>query len=125
MSKAHSRFSLLARLRSFAHAFRGLGVLVREEHNARVHLLALVVVVLAGWHWQLSGLEWVAVLLCAAGVLSLEAVNSSLENLADKLSPGHDPLVGKAKDLAAAAVLIFAFFSALVGAIIFLPKIFP
>lgn len=66
--------------------------------------------------------EWCLIILCIGGVISAEAINSSLETLADKVSDKPDPFIGKAKDLAAGAVLIMAIASVGVGLLIFLPK---
>lgn len=116
--------SLRRRINSFRFAFRGLADLFRNQANARIHLVVAVVVALAGWWLGLSRLEWVAVVLSIALVISMEAMNTALEYLADRISPEHDPLVGKAKDAAAAAVLIAAFGAVTVGLIIFLPKLY-
>lgn len=116
--------SLRRRINSFRFAFRGLADLFRNQANARIHLVVAVVVALAGWWLGLSRLEWVAVVLSIALVISMEAMNTALEYLADRISPAHDPLVGKAKDAAAAAVLIAAFGAVTVGLIIFLPKLY-
>ena len=61
-------------------------------------------------------------MICIALVISLEAVNTALEYLTDLVSPERHPLAGKAKDVAAAAVLIAAIGSAIVGLLIFVPK---
>ena len=87
-------------------------------------LAAAALAVLAGLFFDISALEWVAVSLCIALVLALEALNTALEYLTDLVSPEHHPLAGKAKDAAAAAVLIGAAGAAITGFIIFLPKIF-
>lgn len=112
-----------ARIRSFRYAFAGIHTLFRSTPNARVHLAAAVLAVGLGLWLRISGLEWAAVFLCIGGVISLEAVNSALETLADKVSPGFDPLIGRAKDLAAGAVLVMAIASVAVGAVIFIPPL--
>jgi diacylglycerol kinase (ATP) len=111
------------RLLSFKYAFQGLAHLFRTQPNARIHLAALMAVVGAGSFFSLSPAEWLAVVLAATLVLSLEAVNTALEALTDLASPGLHPLAGTAKDVAAGAVLIAAIGAAVVGAIVFLPKI--
>lgn len=112
-----------ARVRSFGYAFKGIATLFREEPNARIHLFVTVCVLLAGVFLGLSAGEWCTVAICIGGVLMGEAFNSAIEALADKVSPGFDHLVGKAKDLGAAAVLLFVFAAVAVGLIIFIPKI--
>jgi diacylglycerol kinase (ATP) len=116
-------FSISGRIRSFGFALNGLRILFREEHNARVHLLGAALALLAGWFFQLSSMEWMALLVCIALVFMLEIINSVLERLADVVSPGIHPLIGQAKDLSAAAVLVAALLSVAVGSILFIPKI--
>jgi diacylglycerol kinase (ATP) len=113
------RFSLKERCRSFRFAFRGIACLVRKHHNFRIHLAALALVILLGILLGLSPAEWCIVMLASGLVLSMEAVNSSLESLVDLISPDYHELAGKAKDLAAAAVLITAIFAAIAGCIIY------
>ena len=112
------------RAASFRFAFQGLTDLFRTQPNARIHLVITVAALAAGAYLGLSPLEWVAVALCVALVLGLEAVNTALEYLTDLVSPEYHPLAGKAKDAAAAAVLLAAAGAVAVGAIVFLPKIY-
>lgn len=116
--------SLQKRANSFRYAFQGLADLLRSQPNARVHLAAAVAAVGAGFFFKIDGTEWVAVVLCIALVFAMEAVNTALEYLTDLVSPDFHPLAGKAKDAAAAAVLLTAVAAAAVGMLIFLPKIF-
>lgn len=108
---------------SVGHAWKGILDVFRSQVNARIHLLAVVCVCLAGWYVGLSPLEWVAILGCIAWVIGLEMVNTAIEYLTDLVSPEFHPLAGKAKDAAAAAVLWSAFIAVVVGALIFIPKI--
>jgi diacylglycerol kinase (ATP) len=109
---------------SFRYAFRGLADLFRTQPNARFHLAASVAVLAAGFWLDISRLEWVAVVLCMALVIALEAANTAIEYLTDLVSPDYHPLAGKAKDVAAGAVLVAAIGAAAVGALVFLPKIY-
>lgn len=115
--------SLSHRIQSFRHALRGLADVVRSQPNARIHLVAAAAVVAAGFFFQISSGEWCAVLICTALVVSLEAANTALEHLTDLVSPDFHPLAGKAKDAAAAAVLVAAMGAVAVGLVVFLPKI--
>lgn len=117
-------FSLLDRIRSFGYAFEGIKTLIVEEHNARIHFVLSCFVIGLGFYCKISSYEWIAVLFCIGSVFSLEAINSSIEHLADFVRPEKHPLIKKSKDLAAAAVLFAAFISMLIACIIFLPKIF-
>ncbi len=114
---------LKKRLNSFRYAFAGLGDLLHTQPNARIHLLATLLVLAAGFYFNISTAEWCAAILAIALVFSTEAFNTAIEFLTDLASPDYHPLAGKAKDVAAAAVLIAAIGAAAVGLIIFLPKI--
>jgi diacylglycerol kinase (ATP) len=117
------KFSIAKRLKSFTYAFAGLKVLFKEEHNAWIHLFATVCVVVAGILLKISVLEWVAVVFAIGLVFSFEIVNTSVENIADFICPEWDERIKRIKDLAAAAVLVSAITAAIVGLLIFLPKI--
>lgn len=119
----NQKFSIAQRLKSFAYAFNGLKTLLKEEHNARIHLVAAIIVVIAGVRLKLSSLEWVAIVFAIAFVLIAEIINTSIENIADFISPAKHDQIKKIKDLAAAGVLISALSALIVGAIIFLPKV--
>ncbi len=116
------KFSLQKRIKSFGFAFNGLKILIRNEHNARIHLFAAVFVIIAGLFLHLALFEWIAVFLSIGMVFSLEIINSAIETISDFISPEKNPQIKKVKDLSAAAVLIGVFTSLIVGIIILLPK---
>ncbi|MBR4492432.1 MAG: diacylglycerol kinase family protein [Bacteroidales bacterium] len=118
-----NRFSIKRRLKSFRYAFSGLRVLVREEHNARIHLFATVCVIVMGVAFRISCTEWMAVAFAIGLVFGMEAVNSAVENICDFVCPERDARIKKIKDLAAAAVLLSAIAALAVGLFIFIPKI--
>jgi len=101
-----------------------LSDLFRRHPNARIHLLAAVSVVALGIYCQISRMEWIALSICISLVLALEALNTALEYLTDLVSPEFHPLAGKAKDVAAAAVLLVAAGAVVVGLLIFIPRLF-
>lgn len=115
------KFSVRKRIRSFGYAFEGMATLVRDEHNARIHVLALVCAIAMGFVFGITKTEWCLVVLCIGGVLMAEAMNTAVEALADLVSPERHPLVKKAKDVAAAGVLFMAIAAAAIGLCIFLP----
>jgi diacylglycerol kinase len=117
------RFTVQARLRSFVFAFRGIGILIRSQHNARIHAVATLGVGAAGFAFGISGIEWCAILLAIALVWTAEALNTALEFLADEVSAARRPLIGMAKDVGAGAVLLSSLGAAAVGAIIFGPRL--
>jgi diacylglycerol kinase len=115
--------SLTKRLQSFGFAIKGLKTLFQTQANARIHALAIVVVTALGFYFKIESWEWCCVAIAFAMVLSAEAMNTAIEFVVDLVSPQYHPLAGKAKDVAAAAVLITAMGAVVVGLIIFLPKI--
>jgi diacylglycerol kinase (ATP) len=116
-----SRRDVSAWIAAFRHAFAGLGQVIRTQHNAWIHALATIVVVAAGLWLQVEKWEWVALLLAIAMVWLAECFNTALELAVDLASPDVHPLARWAKDAAAAAVLVAAIFSLIIGLIIFVP----
>jgi len=116
-------FSLGDRIRSFGDAGNGLRVLVSGQHNAWIHAVATVVVIALGFGLGISGIEWCAIVLAIGLVWLAEGLNTALELLADAAVPGPSEKVGAAKDVAAGSVLVAAVAAALVGAIVFLPRL--
>ncbi len=113
---------LKRRLQSFVYAGRGVWLL-RSEPNARIHLLATAFALIAGAALGLSGLEWALIVVAIALVLTAEALNTAIEQLANALMPNHHPLVGSAKDLGAGAVLIAAVGAAVIGVLVLGPHL--
>jgi diacylglycerol kinase len=115
--------SLKKRLHSFKYAFAGIADLFRSQPNARIHIIVAFLVLNTGWYFNITNIEWSLLLICIALVLSMEAMNTAIEYLTDLVSPDYHPLAGKAKDVAAAAVLLATFGAILIGLIVFLPKV--
>lgn len=116
-------FTLRKRLKSFKFAFNGIRLLITHEHNAWIHCFAAICVIIAGFAFDISTTEWIAVTFAIGTVLAAEAVNSSIEAIADLVSPEYNEAIKRTKDIAAGAVLILAISAAIVGLIIFVPKI--
>jgi len=114
---------VIRRLKSFSYALQGLAHLLRTQLNARVHLLAALLVCGAGMVVGLSRAEWLWIVVAIVLVWSAEAFNSALEQLADVLHPEQHPGIGRAKDMAAAAVLIAAGGAAVIGMLVFVPHL--
>ncbi|HFA49070.1 MAG TPA: diacylglycerol kinase family protein [Bacteroidetes bacterium] len=110
-------------LNSFGFALAGIRRLFATQPNARVHLVVTVLVLAGGFYFKISTAEWCLSVVAIAAVLAAEAFNTALEDLTDLVSPDHHPLAGHAKDMAAGAVLLTAAGAAIVGLLIFLPKI--
>ena len=116
--------SLRARAQSFVAAGRGLATLLASEANARIHLVATIAAIALGAWLGLDAAEWCWIALAIAMVWVTEALNSALEALADAVHPTRDPRIGRAKDLAAGAVLVAAIAAAVIGALLFVPRLF-
>ena len=114
---------LKKRLDSFKYAFAGIRDLFKTEPNATIHLIAAILVIALGFFFSISPTEWCFVVFAIAIVFSAEAFNTAIEHLTNKVSPEFNELAGKTKDAAAAAVLFAAIGAAIVGVVIFLPKI--
>ena len=110
------------RIRSFGYAGRGIRVVFGTEPNMKIHIVIALLVIICGFIFSISMTEWMICLLCIGLVFGMEMMNTAIENVVDLASPNLHPLAGKAKDIAAGAVLICAIVSVIVGLLIFLPK---
>ena len=106
---------------SFGHAGRGVGSALRSEVHLRFHALATVLVIGLGLYCKIARLEWALVTISVACVWAAELMNTAIEALTDLASPAYHPLAGKAKDVAAGAVLLAALGALVVGALVFVP----
>lgn len=112
---------LRLRLASFGYALRGLGTMLGEQPHAQFHALATLVVIGLGFWLDLGRSDWQFLIIAVALVWLAEGLNTALEYLADAAVPEQHPLIAKAKDVAAGAVLTSAIFAAILGVLIFLP----
>jgi diacylglycerol kinase (ATP) len=117
------QFSFTGRIRSFKYAFVGIWTMLKSQQNAWIHAFATVAVVLAGFVLGISPAEWCWLVLAIIAVWMAEALNTAIEFLADVASPEFHPLVKKAKDVAAGAVLISAIGALIIGIIIIGPYV--
>lgn len=117
----NGRFSLAGRVRSFRHAVDGIILMLKSQHNAWVHATASIIVLLVGAFLSLSPHEWCWLVIAIMAVWMAEALNTALEFLANMASPEFHPLVAKAKDVAAGAVLISAIGSVAIALLILGP----
>lgn len=109
-----------SRLASVLNAARGLGVLLSQP-NARIHLVAAILVMALGWKLAITRAEWLAVTLAMALVITAEALNTAIEYAVDLVSPQWQPLARDIKDVAAAAVLVSSLGATAVGLLVFIP----
>lgn len=121
--KKSNNFSLRKRFISFRFAFNGLKNLIKNEHNSRIHLFALICVIGFGIFFKIELSEWVAIVIVSGLVILTELLNTAIERLADYVEPELNKKIGLIKDYCAGAVLISALISVIVGGLIFIPKI--
>ena len=119
----NKRFSIVSRLKSTTHAWRGIGIFIRSTHNAWVHIFFGALAVYLGCVLNISSVEWVLVIFAIGFVILAESINTAIEIDIDLTSPTYHPYARDTKDVAAGAVLITVAMAGLVGLIIFLPKI--
>ncbi|MBD1421740.1 diacylglycerol kinase [Sphingobacterium chuzhouense] len=123
MSSNNKKFTFARRIGSFKYAIEGLLHLIRQEPNARIHIIAAIVAIMCGWYFDIDKSEWLAVILCIGIVFTTEIINTAVEHICDYISPAYHHKIKIIKDLAAAAVLISALMSAVIAGCIFVPKL--
>lgn len=110
-------------LNSLKNAAKGFVKTVRDERNLQIHLLATVLVLLAGAFFQVRVWEWIVLLLVCGSIIILELMNTIFEKVVDFMSPKMSSYVKTVKDMMAATVLIAAVGSVVIGILIFGPYI--
>jgi diacylglycerol kinase len=110
-------------IHGFGFAFNGIWHAAATQLNFRVHLIAAIVAVCAGYALHISSQEWLWIILCIGIVLIAELFNTAIEFLTDLVSPEYNKKAGLVKDLSAGAVLITAICALVIGIIIFVPKL--
>ena|SRR5215204_138598 len=118
------KFSFMLRLKSFSYAWSGIKSMLRTEHNSRIHFAFTICVLVMSFIFKLSTMEFLMLIAVIAMVWIAELFNTCIEKLIDFVSTEKHPQIKLIKDMAAAAVMIASVAALLVGAIIFIPKIF-
>ncbi len=111
-------------IRSFGYAFNGLYQALSQT-NLRILFFVAMGVVSAGFYYNVTRMEWVILLMAIGFVISMELINTSIENLTDLVTKEQNPLAGKVKDVAAAAALFSSIVAAIIGIIIFAKYLTP
>lgn len=122
--ETNKKFSLRDRARSFRFAANGLRILLRNEHNARIHILAALLSLAAGILLGLSSGDMLLIVFAIGLVFVTELLNTAVEYVCDWLSPEYNEKVKAIKDLCAAAVLVSALVAAVIGAVLFGTRIY-
>ena len=121
--KPKTAFSIRDRIKSFRYAKDGLEYFLKTQHNGWIQFTAAMVVVSAGFVFQVNGDQWCLLIFAIALVIVSELFNTTIECLVDLVSPQYQEKARVIKDIAAGAVLFSVIISVIIGLIIFLPKI--
>ena len=113
------------RIASFQYAWNGIKLLFKSGINFNIQFTISIIVLLAGCYFRICLFEWTILLLCIGSVLVAEAFNTAIEKMVDHLSPEKNKYAGEIKDIAAGAVLLFSFITAIIGTIVFIPHLMP
>ena len=109
-------------MKALRYAWQGLAYMFRTQPNSWIQAVIWIGVTIVGLALGLTGAEWCAAGLAMALVWITEALNTAIEAVVDLASPERHPLAGRAKDVAAAAVLVSAVAAGMVGLVIFVPR---
>ena len=121
----HPKDNLLQnRIKSIGYAFKGFLYLLKTESSIQIQFAIGIIMIIAGFYFQISTIEWLIQILAMTIVLSIEGLNSAIEKLSDFVEPNYHKQIGIIKDVSAGAVLFAAFGAIAVGLIIYIPKIF-
>ena len=115
---------LVNRLKSVGYAFKGAFLLLKTEASIKIQFTIALIVTATGFYYNISTIEWIVQLLAIALVMSLEGVNTAIEEIANFIHPDRHEKIGLIKDIAAGAVFIASVFASIIGFIIYFPKIF-
>ena len=108
---------------SFKYAGTGILTSLKKEKNMKIHFIAMILVIILGIVLKIETFEWIVCVILFAGVIGSEMFNTAIETVVDMVTPYKNPKAKIAKDVAAGGVLIWAISAAIIGGIIFIPKI--
>ncbi|PZD79368.1 diacylglycerol kinase [Mesonia sp. K7] len=116
---------IIGRIKSIKYAFDGLVKLIKTEHSIQVQVTIGIIMVILGFVFGITRVEWMFQLLATGLVLCLEGINSAVEEVADFIHPTYHKKIGLIKDIAAGAVFFAAIIAIVIGILIYYPYIFP
>lgn len=108
---------------SFKYAFEGIKQTYIGEQNLKIHTFIAILVLVFGFFLKINYIEWFVCLILIGLVLMAEFFNTAIEYVVDLASPKIHPLAKAAKDTASAGVLMMSIMAAIIGGIIFIPKL--
>lgn len=109
--------------KSFGYALKGIDDVVSNEPNMKIHVSVAILVVIMAFLLKVSLMEWIILVLLIGAVLAAETINTTIENLIDMYTKEYNEKAKVVKDTAAGTVLILAITAAIIGLMIFIPKI--
>jgi len=110
------------RLKSIGFAFKGAFKLIKTEHSVMVQFTIAILLIIAGFVFEISREEWMMQILAFGLVLGIESLNTAVEKIADFIHPEFHNKIGFIKDIAAGAVLFAALAAIAIGLLIYVPK---
>ena len=110
-------------IKSFKYAFEGILIGIKEEQNMKIHITIMILVIIFGIMLKINTIEWIICILLFGLVISMELINTAIENTVNLITKEKNQQAKIAKDVAAGAVLVSAIVSAIIGLMIFVPKI--
>lgn len=111
-------------INSFKYAIEGIISSFKTERNMKIHILAMIIVIIAGIFYKINMIEWMMCVIAIVLVIAGELFNTAIETIVDMVSPQKNAKAKLVKDISAAAVLVLAIGALIIGLIIFIPKIF-
>ena len=110
-------------IKSFKYAVEGIFTGIKKEQNMKIHIVIMILVIIFGILLKISKIEWIICIALFGLVISMELINTAIENAVDLITKEKNEQAKIAKDVAAGAVLVSAMASAIIGLMIFVPKI--
>ena len=108
---------------SFKYAIEGIWTSFKTERNMKIHIFIMILVIIAGIILKINKSEWIICIILFAIVIGSELFNTSIETIADMVMPEKNEKAKIAKDVSAGAVLVVAIGAAIIGLVIFVPRI--
>jgi len=112
------------RIKSISFALKGFFFLIKTEHSIISQLIIAFIACLLGFYFDINTTEWMFQIFAIGLVLTAESLNTAIEAICDFIQPNYDKKIGLIKDIAAGAVTFAAFTAIIIGAIIYLPKLY-
>ena len=112
------------RMKGMRYAFQGALILLKTEASIQAQFTIGLIMTGAGFYYEITPTEWILQTMAIGIVMSIEALNTAVEEIADFIHPEFHRKIGLIKDIAAGGVFIAAFAAIIIGAIIYIPRIF-